>query len=578
MQPETVALAAGDDIMAEADTTLSARAPTPARLPPALTNLIERIGALSLQQKLAAGAALALAIALIVGLLLWSKPADYAVLFSNLDERDGGAIVTTLQQMNVPYRFSDNGSAILVPSSQVHDLRLRLAAQGLPRGGNVGFELMDNQKLGITQFAEQINYQRAVEGELARTIQNIGAVSAARVHLAIPKKTGFLRDKEKPSASVMVTLRPGRVLDEAQIAGIVHLVSSSVPELTPDRVTVVDQSGNLLTRSPDQNKGDLDAKQLAFIQELESAYVRRVESILEPIVGAGNFKAQVAVEVDFNQTELTSESYRPNPAPDQAIRSQHIEERYGGDQAPQGVPGALTNQPPVPATAPITTPEVGQGGTGTATAAPTGKRERTATINYELDRTIQHTKKALGEVRRLTVAVVINQKTETTREGVKTIPSDEELAQLEKLVQNAVGLNPTRGDSITVSGALFAGKVEEIPPPRWKRLWSDPVMVEIVREVLRYLLLAVALVIVYFGVIRPLVRTATTKAEREEVQSAPRAAAAESEEEGAIVQLGGVSPEAPFERKLAELRRIAQNDPKLLANLIKEWLGATEKR
>ena len=300
MQPETVALAAGDDIMAEADTTLTAQAPAATRLPPALANLLERVKALSLQQKLAAGAALALAIALIVGLLLWSKPADYAVLFSNLDERDGGAIVTTLQQMNVPYRFSDNGSAILVPSSQVHDLRLRLAAQGLPRGGNVGFELMDNQKLGITQFAEQINYQRAVEGELARTIQNIGAVSAARVHLAIPKKTGFLRDKEKPSASVMVTLRPGRVLDEAQIAGIVHLVSSSVPELTPDRVTVVDQSGNLLTRSPDQNKGDLDAKQLAFIQELESAYVRRVESILEPIVGAGNFKAQVAVEVDFN--------------------------------------------------------------------------------------------------------------------------------------------------------------------------------------------------------------------------------------------------------------------------------------
>lgn len=564
--------------MAEADTTLSARAPTPARLPPALTNLIERIGALSLQQKLAAGAALALAIALIVGLLLWSKPADYAVLFSNLDERDGGAIITSLQQMNVPYRFSDNGSAILVPSSQVHDLRLRLAAQGLPRGGNVGFELMDNQKLGITQFAEQINYQRAVEGELARTIQNIGAVSAARVHLAIPKKTGFLRDKEKPAASVMVTLRPGRVLDEAQIAGIVHLVSSSVPELTPDRVTVVDQSGNLLTRSPNQNKGDLDAKQLAFIQEMEASYVRRVESILEPIVGAGNFKAQVAVDVDFNQTELTSESYRPNPAPDQAIRSQRIEERYGGEQVPQGVPGALTNQPPVPATAPITTPEVGQGAAATAAAAGGGRRERTATINYELDRTIQHTKKALGEVRRLTVAVVINQKTETTREGVKTIPSDEELAQLEKLVQNAVGLNPTRGDSITVSGALFAGKVEEIPPPWWKRLWSDPVMVELVREALRYLLLAVALAIVYFGVIRPLVRTATTKAEREEVQSAPRAAAAESEEEGAIVQLGGVSPAAPFERKLAELRRIAQNDPKLLANLIKEWLGATEKR
>ncbi|MBI5781100.1 MAG: flagellar M-ring protein FliF [Rhodocyclales bacterium] len=563
--------------MAEADTTLTAPATAASRLPPGLANLLGRLEALSLQQKLAAGAALALAIALVVGLLLWSKPADYAVLFSNLDERDGGTIVTTLQQMNVPYRISDNGSAILVPSGQVHDLRLRLAAQGLPRGGNVGFELMDNQKLGITQFAEQINYQRAVEGELARTIQNIGTVSAARVHLAIPKKTGFLRDKEKPSASVMVTLRPGRVLDETQIAGIVHLVSSSVPELTPERVTVVDQSGNLLTRSPDKSRDELDAKQLAFIQELEAAYVRRVESILEPIVGAGNFKAQVAADVDFNQTELTSESYRPNPAPDQAIRSQHIEERYGGDQGPQGVPGALTNQPPVPATAPITTPEVGQG--AAAAAAAGGKRERTATINYELDRTIQHTKKALGEVRRLTVAVVINQKTETTREGVKTIPSDEELAQLEKLVQNAVGLNPTRGDSITVSGALFAGKIEEPPVPWWKRLWSDPVMVGIVREVLRYLLIAAALGLVYFGVIRPLVRTVATKAETA-APGAPAAAppsGAEEEEEGAIVQLG-VRPGDPFERKVAELRRLAQSNPKLLANMIKEWLGTAEKR
>ncbi|HNQ75574.1 MAG TPA: flagellar basal-body MS-ring/collar protein FliF, partial [Pseudothauera hydrothermalis] len=349
--------------MATADTAAAAPAPRSR-----LQQIIENIRALDQKQKLAGAAALALAIALVVGVLLWQREPAYAVLFSNFDERDGGAIVTALQQQNVPYRLSPTGNAILVPAEQVHDVRLRLAAAGLPKGGLVGFEVMETQKLGISQFHEQVNYQRALEGELSRTIQSIASVASARVHLAIPKQTAFLRDNQKPTASVMINLRPGRVLDETQIAGIVHLVASSVPRMAQSDVSIIDQTGTLLTRKPNAlDRPGLEPKQLDYVAEVEAAYIRRIENILLPILGKGNFSAQVTADIDFNQVEQTAETYKPNPSPDQAIRSQQINESRNADAGPQGVPGALTNQPPVPATAPITTPPVGNDGANAAT-------------------------------------------------------------------------------------------------------------------------------------------------------------------------------------------------------------------
>ena len=333
-----------------------AAAPVPPASP--FAQVQENIRNLSQRQKLAAGAALAIGIALIVGVLLWSRQPDYSVLFSNLAEKDGGAVVASLQQQNIPYRFSENGNAILVPATQVHDLRLRLAAQGIPKGGLVGFELMETQKLGLSQFHEQVNYQRALEGELSRTISSIASVAGARVHLAIPKQTAFLRDEQKPTASVMVNLHTGRSLDQAQIAGIVHLISSSVPNLSNDNVSVIDQDGSLLTKKPDPLRSALDATQIKYTRELEEGYIQRINAILTPLFGKGNFRAQVSADVDFNQTEQTAETYRPNPSPEQAIRSQQSNESQTRDQGPQGVPGALSNQPPVPATAPITTPAV----------------------------------------------------------------------------------------------------------------------------------------------------------------------------------------------------------------------------
>ncbi|MCX7945888.1 MAG: flagellar basal-body MS-ring/collar protein FliF [Hydrogenophilus sp.] len=561
----------------------------PQGLPP-WRQALERIRAWSPQQKIAAGAAFAVAVALLVGVWLWSRPVEHAVLFSNLEPQDGGAIVQILQQKNVKYQLTDGGTTILVPAQMVHELRLQLATQGLPKGSTVGFELMDKQRLGITQFAEQINYQRSLEGELARSIAALSAVAQARVHLAIPKRTSFLRDKQKPTASVIVHLKPGRTLDEVQIAGIRHLVAQSVPNMDPADVSIVDQNGKLLTLPPDPHTQGLNAKQLAYREELETRYRERIEALLIPIVGKPNFRAQVSLELDFDRIERTAEYYRPNPAPEQAIRSQQIHETFGNELLPQGVPGALTNQPPVPATAPITNPDVS--GLGPAQQM---RRERSATINYELDRTIEHTQRAQGAVKRIAVAVVINQRREQTPQGEVVIPSESELQQLEQLIKSAVGFDAARGDTITVSGALFTTIVDEPGTTWWRKLLEDPEMVEIIRELLRFLLILIALTIIYFGVVRPLIRAILPPKEKAAAEQKEEAAATEprveeepspspegvlphGESPDALLHLTSLTPADPFEEKLATLRQLTQSNPKLMANLIKEWIGVSEEK
>jgi flagellar M-ring protein FliF len=257
--------------------------------------------------------AIAAVIALLVAAGTLLRQSEFRILFSNIGERDGGAIIAALEQMNIPFRFNESGSAILVPAARVHDVRLRLASQGLPRGGAVGFELMESQKFGISQFAEQINYQRGLEGELSRTIQSIAAVQAARVHLAIPKPSVFMREEIKPSASVMLNLYPGRSLDAAQIAGIQNLVAASVPQLAASSVTLLDQSGTLLSQMKSRLlEAGLDPTQVKYIQEVEASIIKRVEDILAPIVGPGNARVQIAADIDFSQSEQTAETHRPN--------------------------------------------------------------------------------------------------------------------------------------------------------------------------------------------------------------------------------------------------------------------------
>ncbi|MDP1527313.1 MAG: flagellar basal-body MS-ring/collar protein FliF [Rhodocyclaceae bacterium] len=527
---------------------------------------LEALSQLSQRQKLGAMAAVALAIALLVGAWLWTKEPPYGILFANLTDQDGGQIVTTLQQQNVPYKL-ESGGAIKIPASMVHDVRLRLASQGLPRGGLVGFEVMENQKLGVSQFAEQINYQRGLEGELARSIQTLAAVRAARVHLAIPKQTAFLRDEMKPSASVLVSLQPGRALDGAQIAGILHLISSSVPQLNPANVSVIDQDGKLISQPNDPLKtAGLDPNQLKYLKEIEARYLARVEAILEPLVGKGNFRAQIAADVDFSHIDQVEESYLPNPAPDTAVRSQQTAETGSGTPPAMGVPGALTNQPPVPATAPITNPQVGGAGGG---ANANNNYSRNATINYELDKTVKHTRGTPGVVKRLSVAVAVNHKKGPEKDGKPgkaTPPTAEDLKRINDLVREAVGFNQGRGDSISVASADFVPPSPDLIPDL--PLWKDPDAIAFAREFGQYLIFAIIAFLVWSKLLKPIFEmvAATTRRVEAEEQAAEEAA-----EEGAE---GHAHLGPTFEDRVKAAQDLAHQNPKLVAQLIKEWMGA----
>lgn len=524
---------------------------------------------LTLQQKMGVVVGVAALFALIAGAWMWGQTPDYRVLYSNLSDRDGGAIIESLQQMNVPYKFAEGGGALLVASNQVHEARLKLASQGLPKGGNVGFELMENQKFGITQFAEQVNYQRALEGELARSVESIGAVAAARVHLAIPKPSVFVKEQQKPSASVVLSMQGGRLLDSAQVSAIIHLISSSVPEMSAKNVTVVDQNGTLLSASHDGNTNEgLDANQLKYVQQIEQSYIKRIEALLTPMLGMNNMRAQVSADIDFSRTEQTSESYKPNQnAADSTIRSKQSSEAMNGSGLDaSGVPGALTNQPPVPATAPIVADTGTQAGGATANSGNISNLQKESTVNYEVDRTIRHTVLPVGSIKRLSVAVVVNGNRKVSdakgKTSTKTL-TDAEKEQIDNLVRDAVGFDQTRGDSLNVQVAAFTESkeiVEELP------LWERPDTIELGKELLKYALIAAVMLFVIFRVIKPALDTLLTL----KSNTGGFTAAQENEE----IPEATYAPSNPsYEQSLQTARQIAQQEPMIVASVIKEWVG-----
>lgn len=531
---------------------------------------------LPMQQKLLSIIALSMVAAIVVAGWTWTRTPTFAVLFTNISERDGGNIIASLQQMNVPFKFSESGGAILVPQQQVHELRMRLASQGLPKGGLVGFELMETQKLGMSQFIEQINFQRALEGELSRSIQSLAAVQGARVHLAIPKQTGFMRDDQKPSASVVLNIHPGRNLDPNQVGGIAHMVASSVPHLPAANVSVIDQSGNLLSSEKTGGRGaGLDATQLKYVQEIESSYVRRIETILAPLLGPGNFRAQVTADVDFSQSEQVAETYKPNPAPETSIRSQQVSENASGSPQAAGVPGALSNQPPVPATAPLTappapgTPGAAAGAPGATTtaaaaaAANTAAGRRDATTNYELDKTIRHVRQPVGAIKRLSVAVVLNHRKDVAQDGKATFKplATKEMAQINDLVKEAMGYNKDRGDTLNVQNSPFAtsDKVEAPETPFWK----NPTLIGWVLEGLKYLIFAGLAGYLFFGVVKPFLRKLMDRA----------AQIPAMQEEAAYATPGGATN---YDQKVQAARDMARQEPKVVAGVIKDWVGGNQ--
>lgn len=523
--------------------------------------------------------AAAFAIAVIAALVLWSRAPDYRVLYSNLSDRDGGAIITALQQANVPYKFADAGGAILVPAAQVHETRLRLASMGLPKGGSVGFELMDNQKFGISEFAEQVNYQRALEGELQRTIESINAVRAARVHLAIPKPSVFVRDREAPSASVFVDLYPGRVLDEGQVQAITRMVSSGVPDMPAKNVTIVDQDGNLLTQ-PASATG-LDASQLKYVQQVEHNTQKRIDAILAPIFGTGNARSQVSADIDFSKLEQTSESFGPNGTPQQsAIRSQQTstatELATGGAS---GVPGALSNTPPQPASAPI----VAANGQNAPQTTPVSDR-KDQTTNYELDKTIRHVEQAMGSVKRLSVAVVVNYQPVADAKGHVTMQPlpPAKLAQIEQLVKDAMGYDAKRGDSVNVVNSAFSNAGDPFADLPW---WRQPDMIALAKEAAKWLGIAAVAAALYFMFVRPAMRRAFPPPEPVAAAlpspddtvlldglPAPEKTAAE-EAESDVALLAFESDKNRYERNLEFARTIARQDPKVVATVVKNWVS-----
>ena len=526
----------------------------------------------------------AAAAAALAGMWLWSQQPDYRVLFSNFSDRDGGAIVASLQQMNVPYKFAEGGGAILVPADRVHDARLKLALQGLPKGGNVGFELMENQKLGVSQFLEQVNFQRALEGELARSIQSVAAVQTARVHLALPKASVFVRDQQKPTASVLLNLHPGRSLDPQQVSAIVHLVASSVPELSAKNVTVVDQNGTLLSEMGKQpGANGLDPTQLKYVQELQQSIARRIESIITPIVGASNVRAEATADVDFSTSEQAAEMYKPNQGSNPAtVRSQHSSESQNGGNVAAGVPGALTNQPPVPSTAPLVQPA-----SAIANAAASNSSQRESTVNYEVDKTVRYVQQPMGGIKRLSVAVVVNYKRVIDKAGkVTSRPLTEaEKNEITDLVKEAMGYSKERGDSLNVVNSPFAGAEKDVIPE--PPLWKQPEMQELAKEAGKYLLFALLLMFLYFKLFKPLLAKLTHKEEeKEEKEEKEALAAPRLDAEGnplPLEEADGVALDAngepmsqqnpPYQVALEQAKRLARSNPKVVANVVKEWVS-----
>ncbi|WP_417499898.1 flagellar basal-body MS-ring/collar protein FliF [Methylophaga sp.] len=513
---------------------------------------------------------LAIAASIAVGgyVLLWSQTPSYQVLFANMAPAESTEVVDVLQQMNVDYKLDPATGALLVPAGDVQTLRMKLAAEGLPRSAALGMEMLNqDQGFGTSQFIERARYQRAMEEELSRSIAELNNVRSARVHLAIPKQSVFVRDRKDPTASVVVHLYAGRALDQSQVAAITHMVASSVPDMKNADVTIVDQRGNLLTQ-PERAAGvAMSDTQLEYTRKVEQIYIDRIENILSPIVGMNGVRAQVVADVDFTMSEQTHESYNPDMT---AVRSEQLqEEERVGNGGPFGVPGALSNQPPGGGVAPEqAVPEEGADEAATTTTAP-GSSRKSTTRNFELDRTISHTRMAPGNVRKLSVAVLVDERRTVDAEGnVTSVPlSESEMTRINALVMDAIGFSKARGDSLNVVNAPFMAPetVEALPE---KPIWEEPWVWNLAKQV------GGALVVLFliFGVIRPAFRdmTKVPVTESDNDNLSPEEVLARSSASGEEIAKLTTGSEK-MEEQLSNVRSLVQQDPALVAQVVKNW-------
>jgi flagellar M-ring protein FliF len=524
----------------------------------------------------------AAAVALGVAIVLWSRGPNYTLLYAGLDPKDAAAVTQALQSNNTPFRLGADGASISVPADVLADTRLRLASQGLPQGSTAGATVpQSDSPFGMSDMAESTHYQEMLETDLGNTIAGLQFVRAARVHLALPKPSAFIRDNHPASASVLLTLYPGRQLDSSQVAAIVHLVSSSVPDLDPTQVSVVDQQGNLLTNSDPDSPGAVGDTRMRLATRMENSYAQRIEDLLTPLVGQGRVRAQVDVDLDFSQTEKASESYdSANPA----LRSEQTSSEQKQDDAGGGVAGALSNQPPN--TVPQPTAAKPNAGTppapnaATATAANSSKSSPTdtsssSTRNYELGRTISHVSDPAGRLVRMTVAVVVDNKPAADGKG-KSIPlTTQELQHLTDLTKNVVGFDAQRGDSVSVINQAFSDTPVD-DTPMTVPFWQRPGMLDLIKQGAGIL---IALLIA-FGLLKPMLKGLLRAPEPVAALAGPiptvsvRIADDDRDEREDKVRI--TSPQIQsmaYEQKIGLARKLVQENPKQVAQVVMNWVG-----
>lgn len=539
-------------------------------------DLVEGFNNLNLIRQAGLMVGLAASVAIGFAVVLWTQGEDYRPLYGSLDRLDSSEVTQILEHNDIPFKVDGGTGALLVAADKIHMARLKLAEAGIPGDQSVGFELLEKeQPLGTSQFMEGARFHRSLEGELARTITSINAVRSARVHLAIPRQSVFVRDARRPTASVFVELFPGRQVKPEQIKAMANLVASSIPELRLEDVTIVDQRGNLLSAGEEDQELVLAGKQRSYTRKLEADLASRINSILEPIVGVGRFRAEVAAEVDFTQVEQADEIFNPDLP---AIRSEQTvdESKIGGGMV-AGIPGALTNQPPNDGAAPEQALPGQEGG------APQPRHDsKQATRNFELDRTLSYTKHQLGTVKRLTVAVVVDDKLVPGAEGEqRALWSDNELERLAILVRDAVGFSAARGDSVNVLNSRFMG-VEEVPVVELK-IWQQEWFQALVKQVAG-LIIVLALIT---GLLRPVLKSLAVSGQKaKELENAKEMAALEdaglsgfenlSDETVTLTGGDGLalpSPEESYEQQINVIKGLVAEDPGRVAQVIKRWVN-----
>ncbi|MBV1871833.1 MAG: flagellar M-ring protein FliF [Gammaproteobacteria bacterium] len=581
-----------------ADSDLSAAGGEP------LNPLVAGFNSLALWRQLGLMVGLAASIAVGFGVVIWAQEANYRPLYTDISNIDAVAVSDVLQQAKIPFKFDTNQGMVLVAEEKIHEARLKMAASGYSPSEGAGRNLLDkDSSFGTSQFIENARYHRSIELELAKTISSIESVRGARVHLAIPKRSVFVGDKRRPSASVLVDMNSGRLLDKAQVSAIVNLVASSIPELSDKMVTVVDHKGNLLSDN-DEDGGIAQAgKQYEFSRKLEQNYIKRISNLLAPILGDDRFKVEVSADVDFTQFEQASEQFNPDMP---AVRSEKILDEERGGTGFGGVPGALANQPPADASV----PQVAGGGGGDV-ANQTSNRRSQATRNFELDRTVSHTRREFGTLQRLSVAIVVDSPPITSAEPVSvalpeaavagtedsaatnaettakldsgtTALSVEQIEQLSALVKGAIGYDVGRGDTVTVIPQLFLKPelitVEEQVVEIWEEPWFQSAMKQV--------LAALVLIVVLFGVLRPILKNISTSGAKDLEMGnmlggagadAPFGAVGGDLDENVMLSSGPDAllpgPNDGYNQQLTAVKSMVSEDPRRVAQVMKSWLS-----